>query len=160
MNSKIEINLLDRGSGKTSRIRNLILNDESENIGLFQFRHSITYLQLKDSKCKNIKLFFRFSDFRGCKFDTLYIDDYLFFINDSTIETFYNEIFLSNQVNKIIIYSSIWNKFDFLEFSDVSSYKAGKTNLHESYKDSKLLHNLITEPNVIINNNYPFSIFK
>lgn len=160
MNSKIEINLFERGTGKTSKIRDLILNDESENIGLFQFRHSITYLQLKDGKCKNIKLIFRFSDFKGCNFDTLYIDDYLLFINDSTIETFYNEIFLTNQVNKIIIYSSIWNKFDFLEFSDVSSYKACKTNLHESYKDSKLLYNLITEPNVVINNYYNCSFFK
>jgi hypothetical protein len=160
MNSKIEINLFERGTGKTSKIRDLILNDESESVGLFQFRHTITYNQLKEAKCKNIKLFFRFSDFTGCNFDTLYIDDYLLFINDSTIKTFYNQVFLTNKIKNIVIYTSIYNKFDFLEFCNVSSYKENKTELDSLYKNSSLLHNLITEPNVVINNNYPFSIFK
>ena len=38
--------------------------------------------------------------------------------------------------------------------------KENKTELDSLYKNSSLLHNLITEPNVVINNNYPFSIFK
>lgn len=167
MNPKIEINLMERKTGKTSKIIERI-NNEFDNCILFQIHFNITSRTFLNEFEKDVRLnFFNFhhDNLKGLSdkfYKNILIDDYFFTFDHVKIKKFYNDFYFPNKhkIENIIIYSSLLKKLDFFEFSEVKEFKnGGDINLDEKYKNSKLLYNLITEPNVKVNNYLNQSIF-